>query len=165
MATVRRQRLCECSTVSLVVHMPTPRSALCAVPSVSSLLARSVRLSHTVLARQSHSTDLSKASVRFENRTPDSAQSVHLHRERVFATSQWPAAEIAHAFRARTQMFCGRAMRLIYWVSVDPGDQRDCAANAANHAIHTKDRMALLQMETTLAVLGDRRRSPTLIPP
>ena len=30
---------------------------------------------------------------------------------------------------------------------------------AANHVMHTKDRMTRLQMETTLAVLGDDRRS------
>ena len=28
--------------------------------------------------------------------------------------------------------------------------------------MHTKDRVAILQMETTLAVLGQRRRSPAL---
>ena len=32
---------------------------------------------------------------------------------------------------------------------------------ADNHVMHTKDRMARLQMETTLAVLGDDRRYPT----
>ncbi len=34
------------------------------------------------------------------------------------------------------EIFCGRSMRLIYSFSVDPGGQRDSAANAANHAIH-----------------------------
>ena len=30
-------------------------------------------------------------------------------------------------------------------------------AGSQDHAIHTKDRMTRLQMETTMAVLGDRR--------
>ena len=30
-----------------------------------------------------------------------------------------------------------------------------------NHVMHTKDRVAILQMETTMAVLGDHQRSPT----
>ena len=43
--------------------------------------------------------------------------------------------------------------------SVQCAGARFANKSAANHAMHTKHRMTILQMETTLAVLGDRRRS------